>query len=372
MWLENVGGVILVFLSVITVVLNCVQTIEKTIKSVVNQEIEGIEYIVIDGGSTDGTLDIIKKYSDRIAYWVSEPDKGIYDAMNKGIMRATGEWVSFINANDWYEQDIFSRLASYMKEGSFDLLYGKVNKFFDNKRDGYIGIYQKTNQEEIHGENLYCHQGLFIKRTMFDLIGLYDCKYKILADYDWILKAHNAGENPQFIDIDVANFTMGGISCSDSSKKECRDIIVKNYANHHMTKDVERKVGKQAFDYFHVYDNSVFEGCAEQNKHFYIWGTGVYGKKCNDVLQTLKYDVRGFIDTNCSRELYLDKKVVKPDGLLKDEEFMKDKNALICVATEKYEDEIISSLNKFGVSKDRYISIGDLFEMARNEYVKVD
>lgn len=360
------------FLSVITVVLNCVQTIEKTIKSVVNQEVEGVEYIVIDGGSTDGTLDIIRKYSDRIAYWVSEPDQGIYDAMNKGIMRATGEWVSFINANDWYEQDVFKRFVSYMKESSSELLYGKVKKIYHNKKDGYIGIYKETNPEEIHAENLYCHQGLFIKRTMFDLIGLYDCKYKILADYDWILKAHNAGITPKFIDIDVANFTMGGISCSDGSKKECRDIIVKNYTRHEITKEIERKIGKQAFDYFHVFDNTIFNGFADLAKHFYIWGTGVYGKKCNDVLQTLKYDVLGFIDSKYSNEVYLDRKVFKPTELLNDEKFFEDKNALICVATEKYEDEIISILSKFGVSKDRYISIGILFEMARNEYIMVD
>lgn len=85
-------------ISVVTVCYNAADTIEKTMLSVLNQTHHDIEYIIIDGGSTDGTVEIIRKYADRIAYWVSEPDKGIYDAMNKGIKVATGEWINFMNA----------------------------------------------------------------------------------------------------------------------------------------------------------------------------------------------------------------------------------------------------------------------------------
>lgn len=359
----------MVLLSVITVVLNCAQTIERTIKSVVEQEYEGIEYIVIDGGSTDGTLNIIERYSDKIQYWISEPDRGIYDAMNKGLNKASGEWIAFINANDWYEPNVFKRIANYAKENKAELLYGKVNRVCDGKKDGYIGISQETNPELLHAENLYCHQGLFIKRRVFDLIGPYDCKFKILADYDWILKAHNVGIIPQFIDIDVANFTVGGISSTDASIKECRDIILKNYTSHVMNKDVERKIGRQAFDYCHLYDHRVFEKLVDVNKHFYVWGAGEYGKKCCDIFGTLNYNVLGFIDSNYPNEVYLDKKVYKPIELLQNKFLLKDKNVLICVATEKYEDEIISILNEFGVSKDRYISIGNLFDIAKKHYI---
>ena len=93
-------------ITVITVCHNAAKTLEKTIKSVLNQTYPNIEYIIIDGGSTDDTVDIIKRYADRLAYWISEPDKGIYDAMNKGIEVATGEWINFMNAGDtFYEEN---------------------------------------------------------------------------------------------------------------------------------------------------------------------------------------------------------------------------------------------------------------------------
>jgi glycosyltransferase involved in cell wall biosynthesis len=92
--------------TVITVCFNCKSDIEKTIKSVLEQTYDNIEYLIIDGGSTDGTVDVIKTYSDRLAYWVSEPDRGIYDAMNKGLQKAAGEWVNFMNVGDLFVDEM--------------------------------------------------------------------------------------------------------------------------------------------------------------------------------------------------------------------------------------------------------------------------
>lgn len=89
-------------ISIVTVSYNAVDTIEETIQSVLGQDYEAIEYIVVDGGSTDGTVDIIKKYSDKLSYWVSEPDNGVYDAMNKGITVASGQWINFMNSGDCF------------------------------------------------------------------------------------------------------------------------------------------------------------------------------------------------------------------------------------------------------------------------------
>ena len=114
-------------ISVVTVSYNAVLTIEQTILSVINQTYPHIEYIIIDGGSTDGTVDIIKKYANRIAYWVSEPDKGIYDAMNKGIRTAKGEWINFMNAGDlFYSKDTLEKVFSKSINDNIKVIYGDV------------------------------------------------------------------------------------------------------------------------------------------------------------------------------------------------------------------------------------------------------
>lgn len=110
-------------ISIVTVSYNAVLTIEQTILSVINQTYPNVEYIIIDGGSTDGTVDIIKKYEDKIAYWVSEPDKGIYDAMNKGGLKATGDFIQFLNAGDWFENE-------YVIEKIFKDWYKRVDVIY--------------------------------------------------------------------------------------------------------------------------------------------------------------------------------------------------------------------------------------------------
>ena len=118
-------------ISVITVSYNAVSTIEQTILSVINQTYSNIEYIIIDGGSTDGTIDIIRRYEDKIAYWVSEPDRGIYDAMNKGASKANGEYIAFLNSDDWYELDAVSIIAQFA-DGKTDLISGIIKLYKNN------------------------------------------------------------------------------------------------------------------------------------------------------------------------------------------------------------------------------------------------
>ncbi|GHT63967.1 hypothetical protein AGMMS50239_20840 [Bacteroidia bacterium] len=119
-------------ISIVTVTYNAVSVLEETILSIINQIYNNIEYIVIDGGSTDGTLDIIKKYEDRLSYWISEPDKGIYDAMNKGIDRASGDWINFMNAGDlFYSNTIIQELVDmHYFDDNEAIIYGNrlVNK----------------------------------------------------------------------------------------------------------------------------------------------------------------------------------------------------------------------------------------------------
>lgn len=164
-------------ISVVTVCYNAAETIEGTMLSVINQTYKNIEYIIIDGGSTDGTVDIIRKYADRIAYWVSEPDKGIYDAMNKGIKVATGEWINFMNAGDRYAaNDTLLKCLPYFQEKK-DIISGiafldKLKWYAPKESDLSVTFFLKKSLN---------HQATFIKRDLFK-DRLYDTDLKIASD----------------------------------------------------------------------------------------------------------------------------------------------------------------------------------------------
>ena len=173
-------------ISIITVCYNAVQIIEETILSVINQTYTNIEYIIIDGGSNDGTVDIINKYNDKISYWVSEPDKGIYDAMNKGIEKATGEWVNFMNAGDSFCS--LSVISELNREGAFDscdLVYGDViGKYKIGNR-----LLKAGNLKNITKTMQFSHQSTFAKCSLMKE-NLYVLTYRLAADYNFILSLY--------------------------------------------------------------------------------------------------------------------------------------------------------------------------------------
>ena len=150
-------------ITVVTVVFNDVQHIEDTILSVVNQTYPNIEYIIIDGGSTDGTVDIIKKYEERIAYWVSEPDKGIYDAMNKGIQKATGEWINFMNAGDEFvDANVLDKLFFAKTVANVDVIYGNTVRVSRDEK-----WMTKADPIEFMKWNMpFCHQSSITKTSI--------------------------------------------------------------------------------------------------------------------------------------------------------------------------------------------------------------
>ena len=159
-------------ISVVTVSYNAVSTIEQTILSVINQTYPNVEYIIIDGGSTDGTVDIIKKYADKIAYWVSEPDKGIYDAMNKGGLKTTGDFIQFLNAGDWLENEhvIEKIFKDWFKR--VDVIYGDM---IIRRSDG---VYYAKAQDLSHFENDFplFHPSTFIARSVFVIVEFINCE----------------------------------------------------------------------------------------------------------------------------------------------------------------------------------------------------
>ena len=164
-------------ISIITVCYNAVDTIEKTILSVISQTYSDVEYIVVDGSSTDGTTDVIKKYAGNIAKWISEPDMGIYDAMNKGVKYATGEWLFFLNSDDvFYNEKVLQRVLPKLIDKR-TIYYGDVLQIPDNVL--YGGKFSKT---KICGRNI-CHQSIFYPISVFEKYS-YELKYRIYADWN--------------------------------------------------------------------------------------------------------------------------------------------------------------------------------------------
>lgn len=198
-------------ISVITVCYNSVKTIERTIKSVISQNYPHVEYIVIDGGSIDGTVEIIKQYERSISYWVSEKDYGIYDAMNKGLIHATGDIIAFLNSDDWYEEGVFDIVAYYFREKKIQILCGDIY-FHRNGLKSRKHINKKEVENEIRVRMGYYHTAMFVRRDLFERYGMFDTRYKIVADYDWLLRVYDGHETIAVIDEVFSNFCSGGIS----------------------------------------------------------------------------------------------------------------------------------------------------------------
>lgn len=195
-----------IIISVITVCYNSVQTIEATILSVINQTYKNIEYIIIDGGSTDGTVEIINKYKDQIAYWISEPDEGIYDAMNKAVDASNGDWLFFINSGDtFYESSVLETVLKYMKRKNV-IYYGNVLMLPDNII--YDGKFSKT---KLCRRNI-CHQSIFYPKSVFRKYH-YNVKYRIYADHFLNLECMADSDfSFKYFDEIISNYTLDGVS----------------------------------------------------------------------------------------------------------------------------------------------------------------
>ncbi len=198
-------------ISIVMVCLNSVRTIERTIISVISQDYDDVEYIVIDGGSTDGTVDIIKKYEQYISCWISEKDDGIYDAMNKGIDRATGDVIAFLNSDDWYEENIFGEIARRYEDLELQVLCGDI---YFHRNNGVVRSH--ISKDDIEQEIRYCmgyhHSAMFVRKHLFNQFGKFDTQYRIVADYDWLLRVYDGHVYIAAADRVFTNFSYGGIS----------------------------------------------------------------------------------------------------------------------------------------------------------------
>lgn len=191
--------------SILTVCKNSEATIRQTVESVLHQNYKNIEYIIIDGGSTDRTIEIIHEYqitSDGRLHYISENDYGIYDAMNKGILRATGDVIGIINSDDWYEPDAVERVVNCFEETDAEAVYGEMWLIDQNGRREYHTWHSTFPP----------HPCIFVKRKIYQNHGMFDTRYRIAADRDLLLRFMTAGIKFEHIDAILANFRRTGIS----------------------------------------------------------------------------------------------------------------------------------------------------------------
>lgn len=195
-------------ISVVTVCYNAINSIEKTILSVVSQTYPNTEYIIIDGGSSDGTTDIIKKYYDRLAYWISEPDNGIFDAMNKSLKHLNGEWVIFMNAGDYFFND------NVISDVGFDKVCNDIGFVFGSYYGKYpFNLLRKmpikpfySNKSFYRGMG-FTHQSVFVRTELAKKFG-FDLSYKTASDYNQICLIYKAGYKPLQTNVFIAVMDM--------------------------------------------------------------------------------------------------------------------------------------------------------------------
>lgn len=214
-------------ISIITVVFNGAKYLEETIHSVLNQTYDNVEYIVIDGGSIDGTIDIIKRYENRIDYWVSEKDKGIYDAMNKGISLSLGRIIGIINADDWYTKDSIKIIVDQIRiDNNSDVFFGDMILINEETKQNKLLI---GSLNGLNKDMTLNHPSCFVKKALYKE-NFFDISYKICADYDLMLYFFLKKKKFCYINKLISNMRIGGASDNFSlSTSEVYKVQLKYY-----------------------------------------------------------------------------------------------------------------------------------------------
>ena len=221
--------------SIITSVFNNKNTVSEAIESVLNQTYKDIEYIVIDGGSTDGTIDIINSYKGKITKFISEPDNGIYDGLNKGILKATGDIIGFLHSDDVYMDNTVIEKVVNKFYGGYDGVYGDL--IYVSKNDGKIIRYWKSGDFNINKLKkgwMPPHPTLFLKREIYNKYGLFDTSFKIAADYDFMLRILKHNIKIAYIPEVLYKMRVGG-----ESNKSIKNILLKSKEDYRALKKNE-------------------------------------------------------------------------------------------------------------------------------------
>lgn len=198
--------------TVITIAYNAKAHIEETLRSVLSQRYAPIEYVVIDGGSTDGTVEVVQRYASRLAYWVTETDGGISDAFNKGIAASSGQWVNFMNAGDVFEDEhSVAHAMRHADNPALNLVYGQCRFVRDDGQllTGVTGL--PFSARRLRMKMFIPHQSSFHHRQLFVQYGSYSCDYKAAMDYEFLLRAKDQ-LRVRYVPQPLARMRMGGVS----------------------------------------------------------------------------------------------------------------------------------------------------------------
>jgi len=218
--------------TIVTVTLNASNMITRCIESVAHQSYDNIEYIIIDGVSTDGTLEIIKSYGHVISRWISERDEGIFHAMNKGIDLAKGEIISFLNADDYYEPDAVEKLVDMIITNKLGYSYAAMRLHKRNLPN--VTLYSKCKNlaDALTLQEMpFPHPTLFVRKSVFKRVGRFDTQYRYSADYEFALRLLKANVRGEGVSAVLANYQVGGASSCQKALSECLSIAIRHGKN---------------------------------------------------------------------------------------------------------------------------------------------
>ncbi len=360
-------------LTVVTVCFNSIEYIERSINSVLSQTFKNIEYIIIDGGSSDGTVEVIKKYSPYISYWISEPDQGVYHAMNKGIKAATGDLIGFLSSNDWYAEGALSAIADKYNEIHADVIYGDAVVY-----DGEEITHQDYSEVKLEDSFYYMtviHPAFFVKTEIQKKYG-FDESYRICGDYKFFMQVYRDNYQFAYTKHDIIHYYIGGLS----SDRERTSIEDRRASYEVLGKEKWRYaqgIEKVFFNNFYFYpDVFIKNGFGriwikknmDPKEKVYIFGIGKIGKKTYRCLLDAGVKVICFVDNAKSKQetKYHDLLIISPDDL---HQF---KKGVVFISSYDYADEMEAQLLSNGIQKYLKIIRADVFFTKMvNDYISI-
>lgn len=334
--------------SIITVCYNAEQTIEETIKSVINQTYRNIEYIIIDGASTDLTYQIINKYQPYVHTIVSEEDEGLYYAMNKGINYAKGDIIGILNSDDVYVEEAVSKVVEYYHKTGADIIYGNA-LWIGEEREG--STYRCDDIEELWYQMVIPHPATFVKAEVYKKYGKFNTKYKLAADYDLMLRFYSNSLRFGHLDEAITFFRSGGKSdqnpniCIEEAREIALCYIDRCNRKDYYLKKIHERYYKYYLGFFWNHNRKLIEKGIRNilNDHsmqqIVIWGTGQWGQRMRCTMQDINLKIDCFIDNDETKQGQAVYGIAtrSPD-------FLKDYKGGVLIAVSKYTDEIMEQI----------------------------